>query len=307
MVLRGNGSKARRKQNKPDLVPKLSFDFNRLPVKRIVLLPFGLIFLTFISSCHVTGLSQKRQFKSHNLPSLSDALSRTPAGELTFYDMSAVTIGNLPWYGEDCVAKYRPGIDPPFRSGLPWFSDQSSPDNVIQDTNGIKLICRKEAGDKKEGVIYSNFTIKYGTVQVLARFPDVEGAWSAIWLFAGLPEYDFEHCGQWDEMVTATAHWGFDYSGLYGKKSTLHNERQNKTFRPAKDYYLYEIYVSPYKIVWYINGMKTREMKRGISSHDQHLIISVGKGEYCGSDPKGELTKDAKLFVKWVKVFKMAD
>ena len=71
-----------------------------------------------------------------------------------------------------------------------------------------------------------------------------------------MPEYDFpEHCGQWDNQVTLTGHYGYDYGGEFGKKSTLHNERRNRRFLPTDEYYLYEIFVSPYIVKFYINGV----------------------------------------------------
>lgn len=249
---------------------------------------------------------EKMSFRKDIVPCLEDAINRVPEGEITYYDMFDVNVGNLEWQGSEWAKVYEPGIDPPFRVGVPWDADDTSKNNIEQHNQKMDIVARKEEGKGNNGVLWSNWGFKHGTIQVLAKFPNIEGAFSAIWMFDGLPEMDFEHCGQWKNQVTSTSHQGFDYDGPYGKKSTLHNERKNRKFKPTDQYYLYEIYLSPYEMIWYINGLAVRKVCDGISNRDQHLILSVGKGEYCGSVEDGSLPEDARMSVKWVRTFKMA-
>ena len=172
-------------------------------------------------------------------------------------------------------------------------------ENIHLTDSCIEIWARK---DGTEGVLFSNFKIKYGIVKALVKLPDVEGAWSAFWLFRGMPELDiFEHCGQWKNQVSVTHHWGYSYEkGM--KKSTLNNERYNESFKPTEQYYVYEVEVTPYEVIYRINGEVTRVMTEGIPSHEQHIILNVSTGDYCDDIP---LKKDAVMKVKWIKVFEM--
>lgn len=239
--------------------------------------------------------NEKENFKGFLIPSLREALKRKPKGDLIILDMSTVSIGNLPWKNEHWKKIFEPGKDPMFKPSLPW-DNSYDPKNIQQTSIGISI-----SSDKlTRGCIYSNWSIKYGVVQVLAKFPFVEGAWSAIWLFGGLPEFDFEHCGCWDHQVTATQHWGYDYGEHYGKRQTQYNERRNECFSPTEQFYLYEIELTPYDTIWRINGLPVRHTKKGANSSDQHLIVSTGFGNYC----KGSLKEEAILQVKQIRIYK---
>ena len=255
---------------------------------------------------NIISFKEKMSFRKEIIPSLESALNRIPKGDMMHYIMATVNIGQLEWQS-GWQKDYKPYVDPPFRVGVPWDVDDTSENNIIQQPTHMDIITRKEAGRGNDGILYSNWTIKYGTIQVLAKLSDIQGAFSAIWLYGkdGLPEFDFEHCGQWNNQVTATGHWGYDYD-YYGKKSTLHNERKNRKFYPTDEYHLYEIELSPYETIWRINGLDVRRTKEGANAGKQHLILSIGKVEYCGSEENGTLSEDAKMEVRWVRTFKMA-
>ena len=229
------------------------------------------------------------------------------------YMMSGVTIGNLPYISKEWNRIYQKGTDPEFKPGLPWDDKgEYSPDNVIQTADGIQVIARKEEGIGTYGALWSNFTIKYGIIRAKIKLPFVKGSWTAFWTFNGLPESDiFEHCGDWHNRVTSTHHWGYDYNNNeppepnYGKKSTTNNERVNRKFRPAQRYYIYEIEITPYKMIWRINGRKVRVMKKGISN-TTHILLTSVKGSYCGSGKYDGLLKDAIMNVEWIKVYRTA-
>jgi len=218
------------------------------------------------------------------------------------YMMNNITIGNLP-YKKNWEKTYQKGIDPDFRPSLPWYKDLSSIDNLIQDENGIQIIARKESGYGTHGILWSNFKFKYGFIRAKIKLPSVYGAFAAFWTFGGTPESDiFEHCGNWNNKVSVTHHWGFDYGERYGKKSTTHNSRMNKKFKPTEKFYIYEIEINPYKLIWRINGIKVRVMKKGIPGNDNHIIINVGKG--CGVNKFDSLSNDAIMNVEWLKIYR---
>ena len=208
--------------------------------------------------------------------------------------------------GSEWERKYQKGVDPEFRIDYPWQQASgmtSTIDNIVQHNDGITLKMPSHQLEHN-AVLFSNFKFKYGTIRALIKVPNVPKAWSAFWIFRGMPEMDiFEHCGGRTNEVNVTHHWGCDY-GSGGKKSTLHNERYNKDFKPRDEYYLYEVTVTPYEVVYKINGVVTKTMTTGIPSHDGHIIFNVtAEGSYCGTVPTSGLTDDATMEIKWLEVY----
>ena len=246
---------------------------------------------------------EKILFLFKRVPSYEEYLSNedTPEGVEHVYDMSRASLGDLPWMS-GYTKNYEEGIDPEFRTSLPWDQDGFDAQNITQ-IPGEYLKLTKPAGvHTKDALLYSNFSMKHGTVRALVKMPKVKGAFSAFWLFDGLPELDIlEHCGQWKRKYACTHHWGYDYGEDYGKKSTLHNTRFNFKLNFNSDWYVLEAEVSPYKVVYKINGVKVRSVKRGVPSGELHIILNVGYGEYCNS--KEGVIEDADLLVKWVKTY----
>jgi len=215
------------------------------------------------------------------------------------YDASNITIGNLEWKGKYWDKIYEYGKDPMFRYSYPWDQEEYPEENIRITDSCIEIWART---DGTKGVLFSNFKFKYGIVKALVKLPDVDGAWSAFWLFRGMPELDiFEHCGQWENQVSVTHHWGYTYErGM--KKTTYGNVRFNEAFEPTKKYYVYEVEVTPYEVIYRINGIVTQVMTEGVPSHEQHIILNVTTGDYCENIA---LKEDAVMKVKWIKVFEM--
>jgi len=251
------------------------------------------ILLLGLNSCK----TYKQSFKSKEIVTTPDYLKVHFESKFTTYDASNITIGNLEWKGQIWDKKYEYGKDPMFRYNYPWDQKEFIRDNINLTDSCIEI---KAKPDGTKGVLFSNFKFKYGIVRAMIKLPNSEGAWSAFWLFNGMPELDiFEHCGQWKNQVTVTHHWGYEYEkGM--KKSTLHNERFNKSFSPTEQYYIYEVEVTPYEVIYRINGEVTRIMTEGVPSHEQHIILGVTTGEYCDDIP---LKEDAVMKIKWIKVY----
>ena len=243
--------------------------------------------------------SYKQSFKKKEISSTQKSERSHVEANFKTYDATNITIGNLAWNGRSWDKKYEIDKDPMFRYSYPWDQEGFLRENVHLTDSCIEIWARKEG---TAGVLFSNFKIKYGIVKALVKLPDVKGAWSAFWLFRGMPELDiFEHCGQWKNQVSVTHHWGYSYKkGM--KKSTLQNERYNESFKPTEEYYVYEVEVTPYEVIYRINGEVTRVMTEGIPSHEQHIILNVTTGDYCNDIP---LKEDAVMKVKWIKVLEM--
>lgn len=270
-------------------------------IRKLIIVSLRNLLLIFLILSGITACrTYKQSFKKKDISTSMKIDERAHAeSKFTTYDVSNITIGNLEWKGSSWDKKYEYGKDPMFRHSLPWDQESSPRDNVNLTDSCIEIWARK---DGSNGFLFSNFKIKYGIVKAMIKLPDVEGAWSAFWLFKGMPELDiFEHCGQWENQVSVTHHWGYSYEkGM--KKSTLNNERSNKLFKPTEQYYVYEVEVTPYEVIYRINGEVTRIMTEGIPSHEQHIILDVVTGDYCGNIP---LKEDAVMKVKWIKVLEI--
>ncbi len=187
---------------------------------------------------------------------------------------------------------------------LPWFPKEWYSDDNVRDVDGhIEVIV--PADGKTVGLMMSKFSFKYGTIRALIKAPDLKGVWSAFWLFDtnGMPEHDFEFCGQETHTVNVTHHWGYSYDNN-NKKSTLHNPRTNKNFNPTTEYNWYEIEKTPYKVVYRVNGVTVKVMRRGLSSGESKVIINAGTGSYCGSEENQPLPRDGAMKVKSIKLYK---
>ena len=251
---------------------------------------------------------EKQRFRRRRcLPEWHDNLTK-PEGEYQYYDMSQVSIGTLDWI-DGYEKLYDEQTDPMFMSGAPWASEGDyNADWLVQGISGLSLVMPKETNGQT-AMLSSNFSIKYGTIRALIKLPDVAGAYSAFWLFGkqGAPECDIlEACGHEWNKVHVTHHWGYDYEDIWGKKSTLHNDRYNRRFKPTEKYYMYEIELSPYKVVYRINGVIVKIMKEGIPSDKQRIIFSLTKGSYCDSSHDEPLDSVARMKIRFLEVFKKA-
>jgi len=241
-------------------------------------------------------------FRFKRIPNYSE-YSTIPKGTRYFFNANNIKLGNLEWKDKEWVKLYTYGKDPDFRYNLPYDQDISVREDITFDGEEI-ILTRKPGSDSKTPYLYSNIKIKYGTVRALIKMPKTPGAWSAFWLYGdnGMPEHDIvEHCGGKD-YINVTQHWGYDYKGPRGKKSTLHNTRKNKGIKATDEYYLYEIELGPYKTIYRINGVVTRVMKKHLSSSDHHIIFGTGMGDYCGNIIPN---KDSIMRIKYIEIFKI--
>ena len=254
------------------------------------------------------GLKEQIKFRYSNIPDYTPDLKTElqkikesdPALNFTRYHMGGIHIDKLPWKAH-WKKTYEPGKDPSFSYDYPYETGETHlRENIIQENGKAILLLRPDSG----AVLRSNFTFKYGIVKAYMKLPTVKGAWSAFWLYgaSGMPEMDiFEHCGDWLHKVSVTHHFGYDYKNIRGKKMTVHNKRFNKNFNPNKEYYLYEIEVTPYAVYYRINGLTVRTMKKGIPSGENHIIVNITKGNYC---PNNNIPISAQMEVKWIDVIK---
>ena len=169
----------------------------------------------------------------------------------------------------------------------------------------LSVTYNKDYTDHREycaGAVYSKSGYKYAMFNYLAMFPSTKGVWSGLWTFGinGLPEVDFEHCGQWRRKVTATYHWGYRYA-LKCKKQTAYNMIFGGAFfKPCVRPYMYTIELTPYQVNWYINGIKVKTIKAGVDN-DQRLMATCVVGDYCEAYPQIDELPD-QLSIKEITI-----
>ena len=77
------------------------------------------------------NLIEQIMFMLTKLPTWEDAIKSIPQGDYIKYDMSKVTIGDMPWkYG--WTPKYIEGESPQFRIGREWAKDRTDANNIQQ-------------------------------------------------------------------------------------------------------------------------------------------------------------------------------
>jgi|SaaInlStandDraft_7_1057024.scaffolds.fasta_scaffold21749_2 beta-glucanase (GH16 family) len=219
-------------------------------------------------------------------------------------DAKNITFGNMPWKKGWTKSFNSSDGDPFFRPSRPWNTSLSKPQNCYTEDGLIRLTFPKN--QIKDAYMQSNFTIKIGTVKAVVKVPDVKYAWSAFWLFGedGMPECDImEYCGSWKDKVSVTHHWGYDYNNIRGKKMTHNNARTNRKFKPTENFYLYEVELTPYEVIYRINGIVVRKMKQGVPSGGNNIIFDVTQGNYCDN---GIPTQDATMEIKQIIINKIS-
>ncbi len=211
-----------------------------------------------------------------------------PVSTIEYYTFDQSTVG-IPPYKLHWKRIHQPE-DPDWRWNMPWDQHTYDRENIEFVKNGVKIWAR----NGKYGCLYSNFHFKYGKVSAKIRLPKEEGAWSAFWLFGGLPEFDIlEHCGG-ETYVNVTHHWGYNYDHSNFKTQTTHNKRRGID---PYDWNIYAVEVTPYKIIYSINGKVVRKKRKGISSDERHILLTCVWGQYCGGK-----TPDAFMEVEWLRL-----
>lgn len=242
-------------------------------------------------------------------------IQKIPEGyEVVFEDsFDELNVGYLYWSKEFDSLGYKSFYRPfhkPWRYNYPYgdlnnsysFHDHSMLSiQKKNDDNYLDINVSKIKNSYYHGVLYSNFAYKYPVFRVIAKLPEGKGMWSAIWTIGslGMPEIDIEHCSSWMNSVTSTIHWGYDYKRGYKKQKG--NKIKAKSFNPTVNYYCYEIEVTPYSVIWKINGIMIQKYKNPVPDDLLHLIIGTGMGTYC--DTTG-FSKYSTMKVSEVQVLK---
>lgn len=184
------------------------------------------------------------------------------------------------------------------------------PECVQLSTAGVEINAVKQDEYNKAGMLYSKWSFVYGKLISKIQFDDKPGSWQAFWLLSDnqqkdyrnidylLPEFDFEYCGNWKHSISATQHYGYDYES---KRSTRRNKISGLKFYPGNKFYEYAFEITPYRVIWRINGIAVKIMYRAASSNLKRVLLdnkTSTKSGYCSYNYLGPESKTKVAFVK---------
>lgn len=201
----------------------------------------------------------------------------------------------------------------------------SSPEYVYQD--GTNLVLKMDnaviAGDNvpyHSGGIQSStkFSIRYGKVEVRAKFKKGQGSWPAIWMmpeapvaYGGWPnsgEIDIMEHVNYENVIHNTIHNGAVTNASGGSTAT-----RAATYNP-NDYNLYGIIWSPSSIEFYVNNVLqyTYSKQAGATSaqwpFDKPFYLILNQSGGAGwPGPITNADLPFNMQVDWVRIYKQEE
>ena len=181
---------------------------------------------------------------------------------------------------------------------------------LLYSEAGVQISAMYHLGYNKAGMLYSRWAFVYGKLIGKIQFDDIPGSWQAFWILSDneqrdyrdndylLPEFDIEYCGTWKHSITATMHCGYSHKS---NRSTRRNRIIGLNFYPGKRFYAYEFDISPYRVIWRINGIAVKIKYRAASSNLKRVLLdnkTTTKKGYCQHDFLGPESKMKVAFVK---------
>ena len=170
---------------------------------------------------------------------------------------------------------------------------------------------------------------KYGYYEARIKLPKGHSSWSSFWLLAQDKTYgDWPHSGEIDvfeskgydpQFVQSTAHW---FNKDKGKRDQSNNwNKKHFGINTQDGYHTYGLLWEPNKLTYYIDGVKTHEIKsplRGTHSNgfmpfdkEFYLLLNHGvggnflEGHYnpAGGYIEGQYVNGQDMSVDYVRVY----
>lgn len=161
------------------------------------------------------------------------------------------------------------------------------------------------------------FEIKYGKIEVRAKFPYGKGLWPAIWLLGSdIGKVGWPNCGEIDiveflgdnpKKVYGTVH-GPGYSGGNGKSGNYSTEGPNFT----EDFHTFGVIWNDENISFYVDDKiyhtvsKSSILSRGLNwvfDKPFFIIVNLAVGGYWPGYPDNTTKFPAKMYVDYIKVW----
>ena len=151
---------------------------------------------------------------------------------------------------------------------------------------------------------FGKFSMRYGYVEMRARFPSGQGLWPAFWLLhegndGSRPEIDVvEFVGKRRDRVYQTYHWYENYV----LRSTPSYEVPGGDW--SADFHTYAMKWEPGRIVWYVDGRETNRHESGsVSSENMYLLVNLAVGGVWNGDPDGSTPSPARYTIDWIRAW----
>ena len=151
---------------------------------------------------------------------------------------------------------------------------------------------------------YGKFSMRYGYVEMRAKFPAGQGLWPAFWLLhegenGSRPEIDVvEFVGKRRDKVYQTYH----YYENYVLRSTPSFEVGGADY--SSEFRNYGMKWEPGKITWYVDGRETNRYQSGnVSSENMYLLVNLAVGGVWNGDPDGSTPSPARYTIDWIRAY----
>ena len=140
---------------------------------------------------------------------------------------------------------------------------------------------------------FPGYSFQYGYIQVVARLPQAQGLWTALWLAATNKE--------WPPEIDILEHW--DNSDKYYQYYHPAGAPREDTFETlgnlSNSWHSYGVYWSQSKIIWFIDGRQVMESSRNVPQQPMYFLADVAVDEHVQSLPASTAT----LLIKSVDVW----
>ena len=151
---------------------------------------------------------------------------------------------------------------------------------------------------------FGKFSMRYGYVEMRAKFPAGQGLWPAFWLLhegndGSRPEIDVvEFVGKRRDKVYQTYH----YYENYVLRSTPSFEVGGGDW--SADFHTYGMKWEPGRITWYVDGRETNSYSSGnVSSESMYLLVNLAVGGVWNGDPDGSTPSPARYTIDYIRAY----
>jgi hypothetical protein len=142
---------------------------------------------------------------------------------------------------------------------------------------------------------FPGYKFQYGYLQVVARVPNAQGTWTALWLAAANE--------QWPPEIDIIEHWdaATKYYEYYHPAGAPRENTVETLGNLSTSYHTYGVYWTQSKVVWYIDGRQVFETVRNVPQQPMYFLANVAVYKQAPT-----LTTPASLDIKSVSVWQQA-